>query len=295
MLDTAAQRPATGLDEGARRLIIEAVASVVPVATDRVVGKFFTDRYGGFNDYYAAVEAVWGYAQRRELEDVVTEAEARAEFHLMDGPRIPPKVAASVALLAGMPEPDFRLAVEEFVTSIAGLGRKLAERLTRICRMRGAPWAFDPTDGWQWVGDELVEMTILRPALSAIEDPRFAGGVRSEFESARNELRTGTPVARKQAVYESGASVESAMKVLLTEHGEQFPETDTAQRLFERLVAVGIVPKYMERMVLSAATPRNKKAGHGAGAVAHDVSAEDAEAIVAAAAGAIRYLHDRLP
>ena len=51
----------------------------------------------------------------------------------------------------------------------------------------------------------------------------------------------------------------------------------------------------MEREVLAAATPRNKTAGHGAGAVAHAVATEEAEAVVAAAAGAIAYLAKKLP
>jgi hypothetical protein len=91
----------------------------------------------------------------------------------------------------------------------------IAPRLTEICRSRGISWEVDVPAGFQWIGDEEVETHAIRPALSAIEDPRFAGGVKSEFNSARNELSLGTPTALKQALFESGSAVESAMKVLL--------------------------------------------------------------------------------
>jgi hypothetical protein len=40
---------------------------------------------------------------------------------------------------------------------------------------------------------------------------------------------------------------------------------------------------------------RNKKAGHGAGEVPHDVPQEMAEGVLASAAVAIAYLHKLLP
>ena len=56
-----------------------------------------------------------------------------------------------------------------------------------------------------------------------------------------------------------------------------------------------IVPRYMEREVLGAATPRNKTAGHGAGAIPHEVATAEAEGVVAAAASSIAYLAKKLP
>jgi hypothetical protein len=268
------------------------VCSVGPL---EIVGALFEDRFGGRDDYYAALESVWGWGTRRTCETAVQDAEVRAEFpaSFMDS-RIEPPVAGAYALLMTMPEPDFRLAVENILRLGSGM-RDAAPRLTKICRSRGAPWAFTEDHGFEWVGDELIEREVIRPALSALNDHRFAGGVRAEFESARNELRTGTPIARKQAVYESGCAIESAMKVLLDEHGVAYDQRDTAQKLFNHLVASAIVPREMERAVLGAATPRNKKGGHGAGAIPHDVSPEQAEAVVAAAAGSIAYLGKLLP
>jgi len=80
------------------------------------------------------------------------------------------------------------------------------------------------------------------------------------------------------------------MKVLLGEQGITYDSRDTAQKLFENLRDNGVIAADTERMVLACATPRNKRAGHGAGAVAHDVQQHEAEAFVAAAATAIAFL-----
>jgi hypothetical protein len=85
------------------------------------------------------------------------------------------------------------------------------------------------------------------------------------------------------------------MKITLDEHGITYPATATAQPLFDHLENAGIVPRSMEKLVLAASTPRNKKGGHGAGAVAHVVAIEEAEAVFANSAVAIAYLHERLP
>ncbi len=296
MLDTATQRPATGLDSGARTLILGVLATSGFDPID-VVEALFADRYGSRTDYYAALGQVWGEAVGYRCQQAVSSAEVDAEFPLAFGTRArratPHEVGAHVLLMM-MPEPDFRLAVEEAV-SRSVQPQTAGERITKICRSRGAPWVFGG-NGFQWVGEQLVEREMLRPALTVLDDRRFAGGVRSEFESARSELRAGTQVARKQAVYEAGCAVESAMKVLLDEHGTTYDKAhDTAQKLFGHLKDAGLVPPYMERTLLASAQPRNKTAGHGAGAIPHNVSVAEAEAVVAAAAGAIAYLGKLLP
>jgi hypothetical protein len=84
------------------------------------------------------------------------------------------------------------------------------------------------------------------------------------------------------------------MKVVLTSRDLDYDDHATAFPLFNRLVEGGIVPRLMEKSVLSAATPRNQAGGHGAGAIPHDVSPAMAEAVVASAAVAIAYLHAQL-
>jgi hypothetical protein len=278
LLDTASQRPATGLDQGARELILRVVAEVARATSTDLIDALFADRYGSMRDYYQAVEAVWGTDARSACAQAMS-APVGGSYVVSQGERLR---AAYNSLLLVMPEPDFRLAVEAVLQPQRDADIA-ARRLTEICRARGAPWRFSVRHGFEWVGEVLVEQELLRPAISVLEDSRFAGGVRSEFESARDELKSGTPVARKQAVYEAGCAVESAMKVVLDEHQIEYDtQRDTAHAL-------------LDPIVLGATRPRNKKGGHGAGAVAHDVSPEEAEASVASAAGAVAYLGRLLP
>ncbi len=275
-------------------MILGIVGEVSGFGPQEVVVALFRDRYGTVPDYMTAVEEVHGHSVAFRLNRAVGEAAAEAEFPSDFRSRVDPREAGARALLLNMPEADFRLAVEDALR-IALRMEDAAPRITTVCRTRGAPWVFDASDGFQWVGDAEVERELVQPALAAINDPRFGGGVRSEFESARAELRTGTPQALKQAIHEAGCSVESAMKVVLDERQVPYDRRDAAQALFNKLEGAGVVPRRMEKLVLAPSTPRNQTAGHGAGAVAHNPDPSEAESIVASAAGAIAYLHSLLP
>ena len=89
--------------------------------------------------------------------------------------------------------------------------------------------------------------------------------------------------------------MESALKVVLDERGVSRDVRDTAQPLFNKLRDAGLVENYMERLILAAATPRNQLGGHGAGAQAHSVPVEVAEAVLASAAASIAFLRTLLP
>jgi hypothetical protein len=263
----------------------------------RVVAScFLRDRFGGIDDYLEAVEAVWGPATSFVLERDLAEAgQQGAGFPIPRRSAVQRQDDVLRELIWGMPEPDFRLAVEE-VLSGGDRSFDLAERISTICRNRGAPWSFSVEGTFEYVGDEHVEEALIRPALAAINRPEFAGGVRSEFEAARRELREGTPSALKQAVHEAGCSVESAMKVVLGRRDISFdPDRDGASKLFDRLEAAGVVPRHMQDLVLASMGPRNRRGGHGAGRLPHAVGFAEAEAAVAAAAGAIAYLASTLP
>jgi hypothetical protein len=293
MLDTAAQRPPTGLDDGARALVLRVLseASGGDITPALVASAFFRDRFGGASDYLEAVEAVWGDERRFRLQQDISRASTDAQFSLEFPRRTTPEAAAAHAMLLRMPEPDFRTAVEAMIDA----GRlEVAERITAICRNRGAPWAVS-NDRFECVGDEEIERELIRPGLAAINRPEFSGGVKQEFEAARAELAKGAPGDLKQAIIEAGAAAESAMKVLLEAHRVAFNPRDTAKALFDSLEAAGIVPRHMENLVLVAMVPRNRMGGHGAGAVAHQVAAVEGEAVVAGVAGAIAYLATRLP
>jgi len=263
-------------------------------APSQVCGAFFEDRFGGLDDYLGGVDTVFGHSAAFVLRRDVEEAAANTEFsHSLSLPRPDPNEAAAAELLAGMPEPDFRSAM------VAGLGPAIRnpearERVSNICRARGIPWALT-MQGFEWTGDEEIERETLRPALSALDDPRLARGARVEFEGARQELNVGTPTALKQAISEAASAVESAMRVVLDQRSISYPPGASASSLFGHLVDEGLVPRHMERLVLAAATPRNKSASHGAGEVAHSVAKEEAQAVVASAAVAISYLATKLP
>jgi hypothetical protein len=55
------------------------------------------------------------------------------------------------------------------------------------------------------------------------------------------------------------------------------------------------MPKEAEEIVLGASRFGNRKGRHGAGPVAHDVTASEAEAVVSSAATALTFLAARLP
>jgi hypothetical protein len=291
---TASLRAATGLDIGARDLIVSIVNQVTGFDGGQIMVAFFQDRYGSRDDYIAAVAEVYGQGFAHLLNQAVSEAAWDAEYPMTFRRTIQPHEAAARAFLKHMPEADFRLAIEEALRYGVRM-KDAALRISKVCRARGVPWEFDADEGFRWVGDAEVERELLKPAEAALHDKRFAGGVRSEFESARAELRAGTPQALKQAIHEAGCSVESAMKVVLDQRQVPYAPKDAAFRLFERLEAAGVVTRNMEKIVLGAATPRNKQGGHGAGAVAHNPDPAEAESVVASAAGAIAYLHKQLP
>jgi hypothetical protein len=295
MIDTAAQRAATGLDRGARGLVIRVVADVASIGPEETVSAFFYDRFGGLDDYFRGVSEVWGEAEGFRLDQVVNEAAANVEFSFTMGrPKPEANFVRAHTLLLQMPEPDFRLAITEALRAVNRM-EDAAARITGICRNRGAPWAFSHPNGFEYVGDEKIEAELIRPALAAVNRPEFVGGVKQEFDSARAELAQGTPTALKQAVHEAGNSVESAMKVVLEAHNVPHGPGDTAAPLFDKLEAAGIVPRHMQNLVLMAMTPRNRRGGHGAGAIPHQVDASEAESIVAGAGGAIAYLATLLP
>jgi hypothetical protein len=104
-LDTASQGPPTGLDPGARRLIVSATEAA-PAA---IVQLFFRDTYTDFDDYLRAVSAVWGFEPGQELYAAVDYAEHGDPMLLGSTSRGPDEVA--IALLQFMPEPDFRAAI----------------------------------------------------------------------------------------------------------------------------------------------------------------------------------------
>jgi hypothetical protein len=237
---------------------------------------------------------VWGESVRYQLEQAIHGAATEAQFGVGYGLDANSDLVGMHVLLMLMPEPDFRFAVEKTLRYIGALEAGAA-RLTEICRARGVAWRVDAREGFVWIGEEIVEREILAPALSILNDRRFAAGVRVEFEQARVELKAGTPQAYKQGLTEASCAVESAMKVVLMERGIGHDARDAAQKLWEGLRDNGLVAPDTEALLLAVPRARNKRGGHGAGLVAHAVGRAEAEAFVAAAATSIVFLGKLLP
>ncbi len=289
MLDTASQRPATGMDEAARQLILNTLEGCPERA---VMHGFLQDSYADVGDYVNAVRQVWGDDAGDEVGYALVQAANEQPTIVAYGDAQRADERGANALMLHMPEPDFRLAVHKAVQE-RDLAVNPVDRINTVCQRRGIPWEFTAADGFAWIGDAEVEELAMRPALSAIEDPRLTGA-KHHFDVARSELAQGTPTTLRQSVHESACAVEAAMKTVLSQRGVEYDEGDTAFPLFDRLVAVDVVPQFMQFCVLGAASPRNKRAGHGA-EEPHEVGQDMAETVMASAAAAITYLQKLLP
>jgi hypothetical protein len=289
MLDTASQRPATGMDGAARQLILNTLEG----CPERLVmDGFLRDAYADLEDYVNAVKQVWGEEMATDMGYAVTVRANEMSTVPSFGDAYRKEEEIANALLLHMPEPDFRLAVKLAVQR-QELAADPVERINEICRRRGVPWEFTAAEGFTWVGNAEVEEFAMRPALSAVDDSRLTGA-KDHFDAARSELAEGAPTALRQSVHEAACAVEAAMKVVLSQRGVEYDERDTAFKLFGLLVGADVVPQFMEYAVLGAASPRNKRAGHGA-EEPHDVPQELAETVLASAATAIAYLQKLLP
>lgn len=290
--DTASQRLPTGMDYGARMLILDAVSRSPNV----VMQVFLHDQYLSVEEYVSHVESVWGREAADELRNAINEAanQMTAISSAADQRRAEDYLAESV--LGRMPEADFRRALFDIHELDAGRTtiHVDVDRINRICANRGIRWEFTRSAGFQWKGDEEVSERAIRPAQSAIQDARFAG-VKADFEGAQETLARGTPNDLKRCVHESACAVESAMKVVLEQHGDPFNQTDAAFALFDALKSAGRLDEFMRGIVCGPALARNKKGGHGPGPVPHDVSEEMAETVLASASVAIAHLHSLLP
>ena len=206
-----------------------------------------------------------------------------------------------------LPEPDFLTCIEgghQLIRSMPAR-RSFPERANRLCERRGVPYRAEGSVlsiHFVWTGDAIVEQEAVRPALSALDDPRLVPGPGQEFAVARRELREGTPSALRQAVAEACNGVESALEVLLTEHGQPIPAGQGVDRLMGACKAANLFPPAVdgkgvpvEQILLGPARFGDRRGRQGSGPVPHDVEREEAEAVVAAAAVAIKFIAGSLP
>jgi hypothetical protein len=270
-----------------------------------VVAFFRHGDFAGPDDYLATVETVWGFASAWELLRKLRGVEAGIVLSGALKDNVPHAVNAWPFLL-GIPEPDFLTCIEIGLKMVRDPQRRLMvpDAINRVCQRRGVPYRLEafPNEYFVWTGDAIVNEQVLRPALSALEDARLANGARQEFKTARDELRQGTPGSRKQAVAEACNAVESALKVLLTEHGVALPENQSLDALVRACKDAGLFPPAVdgrsvpiEQILVGPGRFGNRRGRHGGGAVPHDVAPEEAEAVVSAAAVAMTFIAKRLP
>jgi hypothetical protein len=159
----------------------------------------------------------------------------------------------------------------------------------------GAPYR-RADDDWlfEWIGDPAQHELVVQPALRALDDQRLTGP-RAEFDEALHKRRLGTPKDLEDAVDEAAKAVESILKVLHDECDVRRPRSEHLTALFNSLVAGDVLPGYVDKLVASAAGPRNKMASHGQGSTVREVREELADASIAAAATAITFLAHYLP
>jgi hypothetical protein len=169
-LDTASQRQATGMDTGARKLMLNVIANVADPSLT-VVHYPFDGRFADVGDYLDAVEEVWGHEVAQHLREVVADATSAAISKFLTlTPSADRRVENEVTReLLHMPEPDFRQALWKTGQGTLKAGA-LAPRLNEVCRNRGIQWEFDSDEGFRWIGDNEVEIHAVRPVLSAIDD-----------------------------------------------------------------------------------------------------------------------------
>lgn len=234
------------------------ILAAVQRSRNQILHTFLAERFAGIDDYLSAVESVWGENEGLTLRSELNHAAEMVSTVTSGSEQKLAEEFVAEVLLTYMPEPDFRMAILDVSELDQGSTtiRVDQARINRICGNRSLGWEFTRSKGFRWTGDEEVRTRAIGPARSAVEDVRFVG-VKADFDPAQTALATGTPTELKRCVHESACAIESAMKIVLAEHGDSYDETATAFALFERLVQAERIPKFMEKIVLGPAVARN--------------------------------------
>jgi hypothetical protein len=143
------------------------------------------------------------------------------------------------------------------------------EELNARFREHGVGYAY--TDGQIIrVDSEFVHAEIVKPALMVLRQRVFESA-QKEFLAAHEHYRQGK---FSEALVECYKAFESTMKIICSQRGWSFDASKGAADLVRVCLANGLIPAYWQshfsglRSILESAiqTPRNRQAGHGAGA-----------------------------
>ena len=169
---------------------------------------------------------------------------------------------------------------EEASTYVSG---GVEELFTR----NGVPYGYGEDDGrLTFRGDPMLSAVAVQPAMSLLDTPGLEGAKRRLLD-AITKAESGRP---DDAIDATRKSVEEGLLALIaaSKKNVEVPKKRQANEEFNALVAGGVLPRYAEELVLSA--PRlggRTDAGHAGGPADN---AEDAEAVIAAAAASLIYL-----
>jgi len=120
------------------------------------------------------------------------------------------------------------------------------------------------------VDSEFVHAEAVKPTLTVLRQRGFESA-QSEFLAAHEHYRQGK---YSETLVECYKAFESTMKIICTKRNWEFDKSKGAADLVRVCLAEGLVPPYWQshfsglRSILEAAipAPRNRQAGHGAGA-----------------------------
>lgn len=118
------------------------------------------------------------------------------------------------------------------------------------------------------VDSELVHAEVVKPALSLLADPMYAGA-NDEFLKAHAHYRARE---NKECMNECLKAFESCLKAICDKRRWAYKDTAAAKDLVDIVLRKGLVPRFMESpfngfksALIGVATLRNKRSGHGQG------------------------------
>jgi hypothetical protein len=159
-------------------------------------------------------------------------------------------------------------------------------RIEELFTVNGVPYAYSEEDGrLTFVGDPTLAAVAVQPALTLLDTPGLEDAKRRLLDAIA-KAQAGRP---DDAIDAARKSVEEGLLALIAASDNvEVPKMRQANNEFNVLVEGGVLPRYAEELVLSAPRFRGRTdAGHAGGPA---VGAEDAEAVIAAAAASLIYL-----
>ncbi|SHG32148.1 STM4504/CBY_0614 family protein [Bradyrhizobium erythrophlei] len=154
-------------------------------------------------------------------------------------------------------------------SSAGGVSRAAIDELNIRFREHGVGYQY--SDGQiVRVDSQLIHKEVVVPALAVLRGAKY-NNAQAEFLSAYEHFRHGK---KQEALVDCYKCFESTMKIICTKRKWPFDPKAAAKDLVNVCLTNGLIPAYWQthfnglRSVLESAisTPRNKQAGHGAGA-----------------------------